>query len=100
MRGAKAHATRYNNTPTHNPDPQNISPKEAEKAFLRSTAFRDPNRPYMVTIGSAYALGGYTCYTITVSYRDEYGTARDMYRDVQFIRYSKSDVRVANPNRF
>jgi hypothetical protein len=94
MRSAKAYTTKRNTDITNSPNPQNVSPKEAEAAFTRSRLFKHPKRPFALHVSSASALGGFTCYTITVSFRDEYGIVREMHKDVKFIRLSDTYVRV------
>lgn len=95
MRGAKAYTT-SRNIPGHlERNPQDISPKEAERAYHRYVIERaSVSVPDMVVKASkAYNEGGMTKYTITVKVMDKQGVTVERF-EVPFIRLSKNKVKV------
>lgn len=95
MRGAKAYTT-SRNVPGHlERNPQDISPKEAERAYHRYVIERaSVSVPDMVVKASkAYNEGGMTKYTITVKVMDKQGVTVERF-EVPFIRLSKNKVKV------
>lgn len=95
MRGAKAYTT-SRNVPQHlMRNPQDISPKEAERAYHKYVIERSSvSVPEMVVKASkAYNEGGMTKYSITVKVIDKQGVTWEKF-EVPFIRLSKNQVKV------
>lgn len=95
MRGAKAYTT-SRNVPTHIAhNPQDISPKEAERAYRQYVVDRSSiSLPELeVRASKAYNEFGMTNYTITVRIIDKEGVTTEKVL-VPFIRLSKNKVKV------
>lgn len=95
MRSAKAYTT-SRNVPTHaQRNPQDISPKEAEKAYRRYVIERSSvDIPDMVIRASkGYNYFGMTKYQLTVRITDSTGVTVDKF-EVPFVRLSKNNIQV------
>lgn len=93
MRGAKAFTT-ARNVPSHLAhNPQDISPKEAERAYRQHVIDRSSvSVPELeVRASKAYNDFGMTAYNITVRMTDKDGVLVERFQ-VPFIRLSKNKV--------
>lgn len=95
MRGAKANTSSRQIPQHYASNPQDISPKEAEKAYRRHVTNRSSlSVPDMdIRASKAYNGFGMTHYTITVRMTDKQGVTVEKF-EVPFIRLSKTQVQV------